>query len=65
MFLTIDDGKLVAKIGARKAVIENLDQANELLVHHGGAMCSSKVDFPEDYTDDAQVIELCWALRAE
>lgn len=59
-YLTIDDfGRMVAMRGwsGKRVVIENERHLVETM--EPGFMCSSAIDFPEDYTDDAHVINMC------
>lgn len=68
MFLTIEGGRLVARVGMLDesvTQIENREHLDSMLLQHDGAMCSSTVDFPEEYTDDPAVIAMCRELRGE
>jgi hypothetical protein len=62
-YITINaDGRLICKIADRTVVITSIEQLAELCPE--GALCSSSVDFPEDYTTDPVVLDICRELRA-
>lgn len=46
-------------------LVHSMDDIVHLCVKNGTSrvICSSSVDFPEDYTDDPKVIALCYELR--
>jgi len=47
------------------AVFQNIDEFNAFdFSNIDGVMCSSSVDFPEEDTNDKNVIALCHALRS-
>lgn len=63
-YLFIDDaGDLTLDLrdGEETPVITSVEQLARLAP--GGCLCSSTVDFPEDYTTDPAVIALCKRLR--
>jgi hypothetical protein len=64
MFLTIVNDKVMLEIGGRKNAIESVKQFKGLVANHGAenVMCSSSIDFPEDFTSNPATIKLAKAL---
>lgn len=63
MFLTInDDGQMVLQNGDEDIVVTNRSQLAKLL-NGESCMCSSSLDFPDEYTNDPAVIQLCDEVR--
>lgn len=56
----------------KEYIISNLDEwyaardeivENPLFPEHSQLMCSSSIDFPEEYTEDEDLIAICNAVR--
>lgn len=62
-FLTIREGRLVLEKDETREtiIIESLHHLQKEAPE--GCMVSSSVDFPEEYTEDPNVIEMCRNLR--
>jgi hypothetical protein len=64
-FLTINQaGQLTIRVGdAEPVAFTSLAQARKLRNPKLPTMCSSSLDFPEEYTDNPAVIEMCRIIR--
>lgn len=69
LFITVnDEGKLQLSIkfeddtSEEDVIITSIEQLTEL-VGNDVLMCSSSLDFPEEYTEDQSVIDLCDIIR--
>lgn len=62
MYLTIKNGKIVLQVEDSDIVITSCEQLKGLL-NGESCMCSSALDFPEDETDDPDVIKLADEIR--
>ena len=54
-------------IGTAKTLDSLMELLNTVLVQSAGELdilCSSSLDFPEEFTNDQQVIQLCNAIRS-
>lgn len=68
-FMTVnDDGKLILSMRRQDdtsdvdVVITSMEQLRNL-AGENQIMCSSTVDFPEEYTEDPKVIAMCNLIR--
>jgi hypothetical protein len=61
--LTLLDGKLV--VADRLKVIKAVYSLADIDEYGDDLMCSSSVDFPEEYTSDPTIIALCRAIRGD
>lgn len=67
-FIGIDDGKLILRIKFEDDTEEQdveITSYTQLrnLVGKGILLCSSSLDWPNDYTDDIKIIALCDLIR--
>lgn len=67
-FITVnEDGKLVLSTivdrNETKTVINSFDQLREI-IGSNDLLCSSTLDFPDEYTTDQAVIDLCYRIRS-
>ena len=62
-FITVnDDGKLVVSSDKEEILVTDLEHLKGI-VKKDILMCSSTLDFPEEYTKDQEVIKLCDEIR--
>jgi len=77
-FMTVEGGRLVVKYDSTEQgaevtrVIHSMQDYYDFFTskqHEAGGditvMCSSSMDFPEEYTEDADVVALCHSIRDE
>ena len=66
------DGNISLTMFGKEYIIANLDEwysaRDEIVAHehfpeHADLLCSSSIDFPEEYTDDEDLIAICDAVR--
>lgn len=67
-----DDGKLSLTYWEKEYIIGDMDEwraardeivAHKMFEHDSTLICSSDIDFPEDCTDDEDLIAICDAVR--
>ena len=64
--LSVTKDCIEAKCDYVTLYIKSVDHWNSFVDELGtiGCMCSSSLDFPEEYTDNKEIIELCDLIRS-
>jgi len=63
LFTYNDKEYIIASISDWEAAVADLKTHPNYTEGNTSFMCSSSIDFPEDETDNQELIDLCYAIR--